>query len=133
MSHDDPARESWQSSVTEAKLPSIDELRAASSLFHKKVQRRNAIEYAASVVVVVAFSVYVFTLEHVLQRIGSAMVVAGTLFMAWQLHRRPPRRRLKRPARRRSTYSCANNLCASAMRWRGCSGGTCCPSFPACW
>lgn len=88
MTNDDFAQESWQSSVTDAKLPSPDELRAASAGFHRKIVRRNAIEYVACAVVVVAFSVYVFTLEHVLQRIGAALVVAGTLFTGWQLHRR---------------------------------------------
>ena len=39
-------------------------------------------------VVVVAFTSYVFILPHVLQKIGSAMIVLATFYVAWQLHRR---------------------------------------------
>ncbi len=88
MSDEKSARENWQSSVPEPQPPSMDEVRRASGKFYRKVRRRNAVEYAACVVVVGSFSWSAFTLEHVLQRIGSAMVVVGTLVCAWQLHRR---------------------------------------------
>jgi hypothetical protein len=86
--NDETARESWQASVTEATLPSIDQVRAGADKFYRRLRLRNIVEYVACVIVVVSFGIYTFTLEHVLQRIGSAMVVVGTLVAAWQLNRR---------------------------------------------
>jgi len=88
MMSDETARESWQASVTDATLPSLDQVRAGADKFYRRLRMRNAIEYVACVVVVVSFGIYTFTLEHIFQRIGSAMIVAGTLFAAWQLNRR---------------------------------------------
>lgn len=88
MSDEKSARENWQSSVTEAQPPSMDEVRNAAGKFYRRIWWRNAIEYAAAAIVVVSFGAYIFTLEHALQRAGSAMIVMGTLFAVWQLHRR---------------------------------------------
>ncbi|WEK47577.1 MAG: hypothetical protein P0Y56_04595 [Candidatus Andeanibacterium colombiense] len=88
MTSDETVRESWQASVTEANLPSMDEVRAGADRLYRKVRLRNRIEYAACTVAVACFGVYVFVLEPVLQKIGSALIVAGTVFAAWQLHRR---------------------------------------------
>ena len=88
MNSDETVRERWQASVTEADLPSLDEVRAGADKFYRKVRLRNRIEYVACTIAVMCFTIYSFTLEHILQRIGSAMVVAGTLIAAWQLHRR---------------------------------------------
>lgn len=88
MTRDETARESWQASVTEAQPPSMEEVRAGAEKFYRKVRLRNRIEYVACAVAVIAFTIQAFTLNNVLQRAGAAMVVAGTLFAAWQLHRR---------------------------------------------
>lgn len=88
MNSDETARESWQASVTEATLPSLAQVRAGADRFYRRLRLRNAVEYVACVIVVVCFGIYAFTLEHILQRAGSAMVVFGTLVAAWQLHRR---------------------------------------------
>jgi hypothetical protein len=61
---------------------------ASADKFYRKIRRRNLVEYAACVVVVVAFGSYVFTLPHILQKIGSAWMVLATFYAAWQLHRR---------------------------------------------
>lgn len=88
MNSDETARESWQATVTEAAPPSMDQVHAGADKFYRRLRLRNMIEYVACVIVVVSFGIYTFTLEHVLQRLGSAMVVIGTLIAAWQLHRR---------------------------------------------
>lgn len=90
MSAPDPIKQAWQDSVTEASLPPIETIRAGADLFYRKVRRRNLIEYAACAVCVVCFSYYVFWLPLVTARIGAALIVIGTLFAAWQLHRRAP-------------------------------------------
>ena len=84
----DPIKEAWQASVENAGTPAIDDVRAGASKFYRRIWWRNAIEYAACAVVVFGFGKYLFTLEHVLEKAGSLLVIAGTLFVAWQLHRR---------------------------------------------
>lgn len=90
MSAPDPVKEAWQASVTEPSLPPIETIRDGADLFYRKVRRRNRIELAACVVVVLCFTFYVFWLPLLTARIGAALVVAGTLFAGWQLHRRAP-------------------------------------------
>jgi hypothetical protein len=85
---DDPAKQAWQASVAIAGAPPLEEVRKGAEKFYRFVFWRNAIEYAACVIVVAAFTAYVFLLPMLLQRIGSAMIVAATLYVGWQLHRR---------------------------------------------
>jgi hypothetical protein len=116
----DPAtiRRSWQSAPRE-QPPSLEDVRKGADKFHRFVRLRNWVEYAAGVVVVISFSTYAFVLEPLLVRIGSALVVLGTFYAMWQLHRRA------------SAVSPAASWFASAMPCPACSGGICCPSFPA--
>jgi hypothetical protein len=83
----DPKR-AWQSFAPTAEAPSLADVHASADKFYRKIRRRNLVEYAACVVVVVAFGSYVFTLPHILQKIGSAWMVLATFYAAWQLHRR---------------------------------------------
>lgn len=86
--NDDPAKQAWQSSVEIAGAPPLEEVRKGANKFYCFVWWRNFIEYAACVIVIAAFSVYVFILPMPLQRVGSAMIVVATFYVAWQLHRR---------------------------------------------
>jgi hypothetical protein len=92
----DPAKQAWQASVDIAGAPPLDEVRKGTDKFYRRIWWRNAVEYAACVIVVIGFGTYLFTLPHILQKAGSALVIAATLFVAWQLHRRasaePPER-----------------------------------------
>lgn len=94
--NDDIARQAWQSSVEIAGPLPLAEVRAGANKFYRFIFWRNFVEYAACVVVVVVFTSYVFVLPEPLQRVGSAMIVVGTFYVAWQLHRRasavPPER-----------------------------------------
>ena len=87
MNHD-PAKQAWQASVAIAGAPPLDEVRRGADKFYRYVKWRNRVEYAACVIVVVAFSSYVVWLPHPLQKVGSVLVVLATLYVAWQLHRR---------------------------------------------
>jgi len=86
--NDDPAKQAWQASVEIAGAPPLEDVRKGANKFYRYVKWRNAVEYAACVIVVIAFGAYVFTLPHPLQKIGSALVVVATFYVAWQLHRR---------------------------------------------
>jgi len=102
MNDPDSARNAWQASAADPALPDLAAVRAGADRFYRQVRRRNAIEYAASVFVVVCFSAYAVFLPLLTMRIGAAMVVIGTLIVAWQLHRRagatpPPERAAAEP------------------------------------
>ncbi|MBO9517069.1 MAG: hypothetical protein J7493_03275 [Porphyrobacter sp.] len=88
MTPDNDAKQAWQASVEIGGALPLDEVRAGADKFYRFVRRRNLIEYAACVLAIVVFSSYIVLLPHVLQKIGSAMIVAGTVFAGWQLHRR---------------------------------------------
>ena len=88
MAIEQSARKFWKSCGLDAPVPTIDEVRAGSGLFRRKIVRRNLVEYVACVLVVVIFSVYTIVIPQPLSRIGSGLVVLGTLVVAWQLHKR---------------------------------------------
>jgi hypothetical protein len=85
---DDPVKRAWQASLNIAGAPPLEEVRADADRFYRTIRRRNLREYAACVFVVVAFATYVVVLPHVLQKVGSVLVVLATFYVAWQLHRR---------------------------------------------
>jgi len=92
----DPVKQAWQTSVENAGAPPLDEVRAGADKFYRFVKWRNGLEYVACAIVVAAFGYYVFSMPHVFQKTGSAMIVAAALYAVWQLHRRasaePPER-----------------------------------------
>lgn len=88
MTGTDPFVEAWQASVAEAPLPPVGELQAGADKFYRLIRRRNRVEYAASVLVVLCFGAYAFLLPSPIARIGAVLVVLGTLYVVWQLGRR---------------------------------------------
>ena len=86
--NEDPAKQAWQASVEIAGAPPLEEVRKGVNGFYRFIRWRNGIEYVACAIGVSTFSVYIFTMQHLLQKAGSAMIVAAGIFMAWQLHRR---------------------------------------------
>ena len=86
--NDDPAKRAWQGSVDIAGAPSLEEVHKDADKFYRRIRRRNAIEYVACAVVIVVFTSYIFTLPHILHKIGSVLVIAAALYCPWQLHRR---------------------------------------------
>jgi hypothetical protein len=84
----DSIQQAWQSSAADPQLPALADLRAGADRFHRVVRRRNLIEYAACVLVVVFFSLGAFRMHPLAAQIGAALIVIGTCVVAWQLHRR---------------------------------------------
>ncbi|WP_404710138.1 hypothetical protein [Sphingomonas sp. MMS24-J13] len=81
-------KHAWQTSGEAHDVPALAEVRAKADKFYRQVRRRNLMEYAACVFVVIACSRNAFVLPHILQKIGSAWIVAAAFYVAWQLHRR---------------------------------------------
>jgi hypothetical protein len=90
------AKQAWQSSVEVAGVPPLDKARAGADKFYRIIKWRNRAEYAAGVIVVIAYGAYVFWLPQILHKVGSGMILLAAFFALWQLHRRgsavPPER-----------------------------------------
>lgn len=71
---------------------SIDTLRQQAKGMQRRVALRNALEYAACVVVILGFAWYMVQFPFTLMRTGSALIIAGTLVVAWQMHVRASNR-----------------------------------------
>ena len=81
-------RNVWQNQPTEDFKMSAAELRLKAQKFEKRVSRRNLREYVASAIVIAIFGSYIWLYPSALARTGSVLIIAGTLFMVWALHKR---------------------------------------------
>jgi Flp pilus assembly protein TadB len=76
----------WQNQRVEPVQMSLEELRQKTEKFQRRIRKRNFREYAAAALVLGAFSYYFWKLPHV--QLGSALIIAGTLYVVYQLHHR---------------------------------------------
>jgi hypothetical protein len=86
----DDLKNLWQSQNVEATPMSLDEIRRRAGRFHSRIRWRNMREYAAMAFVVATFGYYIYKFPDPLMRAGSVLVIAGAIYMAWQLHKRAP-------------------------------------------
>ena len=77
----------WRDQQNEETQPLTLEIIHARS-FQSRVGRRNLVEYIACVFVIVTFGSYIVILPPPILKLASALVILGTLIVAWQLHRR---------------------------------------------
>ena len=84
----DAIKQAWQASVEIAGPLPLDDLRKGADKLYRRVKRRNIVEYVACVVAIAIFAFNIFTMPHILQKVGSAMLVAAAIYAPWQLHRR---------------------------------------------
>jgi hypothetical protein len=90
----------WQSQPREHPPMTVADIHANAGKFERRVRLGNTIEYVACAVVVLAFGRMALTGSNgllpgpalfagdVLVRLGAGLIVAGTLYAAWQLRRR---------------------------------------------
>jgi hypothetical protein len=91
MSNDrspDDLRTVWQCQPSETISIPVEELRRASHKLTRRVFWRNTREYLAACVVVVGYGSFFFEFQTWLLRLGSALTVAGVLWIVFQLHKR---------------------------------------------
>ena len=81
----------WQGSEPAlAPLP-LDEIKRQAGRFGDAVRRRNRREYVATALVVAVFAFYAAIFAEPLVKLGSLLIIAGALVVAWQLARRTSR------------------------------------------
>lgn len=86
--NDDLLKAAWKSQSLPPAAFSVEELQRAANKLQRGIRLRNALEYAACLLVVLGFVRYMMLFPYPLLRLGSALVILGTLFVAWQLHAR---------------------------------------------
>lgn len=92
--NDDQLRQAWRDQPMNAGNLSLDEVKGEAKRLHRRIAHRNFVEYAACGVVLCVFAYYIHAFPFPLMRIGSLLVMAATLFVAWQLGRRASSRAL---------------------------------------
>lgn len=78
----------WQSQPTEPGRIRPEDFRCKLDKFERRVFWRNAREYAAGVFVIAGFGYFGWKLSGLLVRVGAGLIIAGTLFVMYELHRR---------------------------------------------
>ena len=78
----------WQNQKTEDVQMSIDAMRVQTHKFQRRILWRNVREYAGAALLVALFGFHFFNSDGVLLRTGSALVILGTLYVVYQIHRR---------------------------------------------
>ncbi len=87
-SNDNDMTSVWQNQPVERVEIPLGEIRRKAQKFEKRIQWRNLREYAASAIVVATFGYTMWVSPPALIRTGCALMIAGTLFMVYTLHRR---------------------------------------------
>lgn len=83
----DEIKNLWQNQEVEELRMSIDELRSMAAKFHRRIRRRNLIEQAAALYVVIVFGVGFVKTPQLVPRIAAALAIAGALYVALHLQR----------------------------------------------
>ena len=78
----------WQSQATEYEPMTLTAIHEKARTFQSRVRRRNAIEYIAGVIVILAFLPVSLHRGSWMMQAGGALIIAATVFVLWQLHRR---------------------------------------------
>lgn len=78
----------WQAQEKEYDPMTLADIHAKARTFESRIQLRNAREYVACGVVMALFALMLVVSPNWMMKAGAGLVVAGTAFVAWQLHRR---------------------------------------------
>ena len=65
---------------------SLAEIHTHAARFQTRIRWRNAAEYIAAALVVVAFGWMAFTVPEPMVQAGAALIVAGALYVCWKLN-----------------------------------------------
>ncbi len=88
MSNDHNLKQLWQQQATPTVAFTQEAIRRQALAFQRRIAWRNRTEYAAGVLVMAVFAFYIWEFPFWLMRLGSALIIAGSLVLMWQLHRR---------------------------------------------
>ena len=81
-------QEIWQCQPVEGIKMSVEEIRKRATKFEKKIVWRNVREYIAGAIAVVLLGFSIARSHNVLDRSAFALLIAGMVYVMYQLHRR---------------------------------------------
>lgn len=84
----DDVKNLWQNQQAEPIQISLAELHHKAQRLEQRVRWRNLGEYAASALVIACFGFYIWKFPVPIVRLGCALVIAGVLFVVYQLHKK---------------------------------------------
>jgi hypothetical protein len=87
MFDDAKLRALWSGQPAHGAAITLDDVKTKSPAFQSAIRRRNITEYAASVLVIGVFGAMAVLFPEPIVQAGAALVVAGTLYVVWQLWR----------------------------------------------
>lgn len=92
MTERDPLQDIWQELRTNKEEETFKmttaEIRLKAGAFQAKIRTRNRMEYVASALVIGVFAWMAWLVPPVLAKAGAVLVILGTVYVVWQLHRR---------------------------------------------
>ena len=86
MNPNDP-RNLWQGQEVEKVILTIDEVRRRAARFERRIHWRNVREYVVGVLVIAFFTLQLWR-DHGWRATPTALLIAGTIYVMFQLHRR---------------------------------------------
>jgi len=93
MSPNDP-RNLWQGQEVEKVILTVDEVQRRASRFERRVRNRNLREYIAGALVIVLSANQIVTRLHGWRMTPPVLIILGTIYVMFQLHRRGSARSL---------------------------------------
>ncbi len=86
MSERDPLQILWTNQAQPPFSMSLDDVHARAARFQARIRLRNAIEYAASLMVIGAFGWIAVSTPVAMVQIGAGLIIVGALYVCWKLH-----------------------------------------------
>jgi Flp pilus assembly protein TadB len=83
----DDLRELWRQQPLENIAMALEDIRARAARFERRINRRNIREYFAGLIGAAIYAYYIWKFPNAFMRAGSAMIIAGVLFVMWRLYR----------------------------------------------
>ena len=85
---DNDIRGVWQKQPVENTPMPLEEIRRKARQFEKRINRRNLREYIGAAIGIAAYTFYIFKFHSLVIRAGSVLVIAGVLYVVFQLYKR---------------------------------------------
>ncbi len=83
----------WRNQTSEEHV-TLENIHRDAERFQRRIRMSLLAEYGASGLAVLIFGVLIWALPGSMVKAGSALCIAGVLFIAWQLHRRMASKRI---------------------------------------
>lgn len=87
MSERDPIQQLWTQQTEEPFVMSLADVHLQAQRFQSRIRTRNLTEYAAAALVIAFFGWLAATVPETMVRVSAGLIVAGALYVCWQLHR----------------------------------------------